>query len=216
MSSGYFHRLAALPALPKFAQPLRHELADGVGRGVEYDGDVVILHLVDEAQQQRLALLGRELVEQRLDRLADAQHVLRFDHRVERGQRHPQSRLPVRKVAFVHPRTVQIDQAVVNDPEKVGLDVDDAAQVDLAGHNVEEYVVDDIAIEYVFGKNPNFFLKIFRHTGYESVLEGEVAQTGIGVVLRKNFQKFMDIFRRKKKVQVKPQIEAIENEKSGK
>ena len=81
---------------------------------------------------------------------------------------------------------------------------------------VEENLVDDIAIEYVFGKNPNFFLKIFRHTGYESVLEGEVTQTGIGVVLRKNFQKFMDIFRRKKKVQVESKIEPIENEKSGK
>mgnify|MGYP005761365907 CR=1 FL=1 len=87
---------------------------------------------------------------------------------------------------------------------------------DPAAGGVEESLVDDIAIEYVFGKNPNFFLKIFRHTGYESVLEGEVTQTGIGVVLRKNFQKFMDIFRRKKKVQVEPQKEPIENEESGK
>ena len=87
---------------------------------------------------------------------------------------------------------------------------------DPAAGGVEENLVDDIAIEYVFGKNPNFFLKIFRHTGYESVLEGEVTQTGIGVVLRKNFQKFMDIFRRKKKVQVESKIEPIENEKSGK
>lgn len=87
---------------------------------------------------------------------------------------------------------------------------------DPAAGGVEENLVDDIAIEYVFGKNPNFFLKIFRHTGYESVLEGEVTQTGIGVVLRKNFQKFMDIFRRKKKVQVESKIEHVENEKSGK
>lgn len=87
---------------------------------------------------------------------------------------------------------------------------------DPAAGGVEENLVDDIAIEYVFGKNPNFFLKIFRHTGYESVLEGEVTQTGIGVVLRKNFQKFMDIFRRKKKVQVESKIEPKENEKSGK
>lgn len=81
---------------------------------------------------------------------------------------------------------------------------------------VEENLVDDIAIEYVFGKNPNFFLKLFRHTGYESVLEGEVTQTGIGVVLRKSFQKFMDIFRRKKKVQVKQKTQQIEHENSGK
>ena len=33
---------------------------------------------------------------------------------------------------------------------------------DPAAGGVEENLVDDIAIEYVFGKNPNFFLKIFR------------------------------------------------------
>lgn len=87
---------------------------------------------------------------------------------------------------------------------------------DPAAGGVEENLVDDIAIEYVFGKNPNFFLKLFRHTGYESVLEGEVTQTGIGVVLRKNFQKFMDIFRRKKKVQVEQKTQHIEHENSGK
>jgi len=87
---------------------------------------------------------------------------------------------------------------------------------DPAAGGVEENLVDDIAIEYVFGKNPNFFLKLFRHTGYESVLEGEVTQTGVGVVLRKSFQKFMDIFRRKKKVQVEQKMQQIEHENSGK
>ncbi|PXZ43676.1 hypothetical protein DMB45_10090 [Sanguibacteroides justesenii] len=65
------------------------------------------------------------------------------------------------------------------------------------GGGLEENLIDDISVEYLFGKNPNFFLKIFRHTGYESVLEGEVTQTGIGVVLRKKFQKFLDLFRKK-------------------
>ena len=88
---------------------------------------------------------------------------------------------------------------------------------DPAAGGVEENLVDDIAVEYLFGKNPNFFLKIFRHTGYESVLEGEVTQTGIGVVLRKNYQKFRDIFRRKKKTKVeKKETRRIENEKSDK
>ena len=50
---------------------------------------------------------------------------------------------------------MQVDQAVVNDPEKVGLDVDDAAQVDLAGHNVEEYVVDDILDRFVVETEPH-------------------------------------------------------------
>ena len=63
---------------------------------------------------------------------------------------------------------------------------------------MEENLVDDISIEYMFGQTSKYFLKLFRHTGYESVLEGEVTQTGIGVVLRRSFQKFMEIFQRKK------------------
>lgn len=65
--------------------------------------------------------------------------------------------------------------------------------------SMEDNLVDDISIEYVFDKNRNLFLKVFRHTNYESVLEGEVTQTGVGVVLRKSFRKFKDLFISKKK-----------------
>lgn len=65
------------------------------------------------------------------------------------------------------------------------------------GNNMEQNLVDDIAIEYVFDKNRNLYLKVFRHTNYESVLEGEVTQTGVGIVLRKSFRKVRDLFIRK-------------------
>ena len=39
------------------------------------------------------------------------------------------------------------------------------------------------------------FLKLFRHTGYESILEGEVTQTGLGFVIRKKLLKLSDLFR---------------------
>ncbi len=61
--------------------------------------------------------------------------------------------------------------------------------------NVEDNLVDDISIEYVITKKRNLFLKVFRHSNYESVLDGEVTQTGIGVVWRKSFQKFKDLFK---------------------
>ena len=67
------------------------------------------------------------------------------------------------------------------------------------GSSMEDNLVDDIAIEYMFTKNRNWFLKVFRHTNYESVLEGEVTQTGVGIVLRKSFRKVKDLFIRKSK-----------------
>lgn len=70
-----------------------------------------------------------------------------------------------------------------------------------ANSNMEQNLVDDIAVEYVFDKNRSLFLKVFRHTNYESVLDGEVTQTGAGVVWRKSFRKVRDLFIRKSKRQ---------------
>lgn len=65
------------------------------------------------------------------------------------------------------------------------------------GTSMEDNLIDDISIEYLFSKNRNLFLKAFRHTNYESVLEGEVTQTGVGIVWRKSFRKLGEIFRKK-------------------
>ncbi|MDD6209691.1 MAG: translocation/assembly module TamB domain-containing protein [Bacteroidales bacterium] len=61
--------------------------------------------------------------------------------------------------------------------------------------NLKENLIDDISLEYVIGKRDNMFIKLFRHTGYESILEGEVIQTGVGFVVRKKLRKLRYLFR---------------------
>lgn len=61
--------------------------------------------------------------------------------------------------------------------------------------NLKENLIDDVALEYQLTKRDNMFLKLFRHTGYESILEGEVTETGIGFVIRKRVLKISDLFR---------------------
>jgi hypothetical protein len=39
------------------------------------------------------------------------------------------------------------------------------------------------------------FMKLFRHTGYESILEGEIVQTGVGFVARRRVYKLQDLFK---------------------
>jgi hypothetical protein len=39
------------------------------------------------------------------------------------------------------------------------------------------------------------YVRLFRHTGYESVLEGEITQTGAGFVLKRKLRTLSDIFR---------------------
>lgn len=68
-------------------------------------------------------------------------------------------------------------------------------------NNIQDNLVDDISIEYVLTKKRNLFIKVFRHSNYESVLDGEVTQTGVGIVWRKSFRKFKDLFKNNRKLQ---------------
>ena len=68
-------------------------------------------------------------------------------------------------------------------------------------NNIQDNLVDDISIEYVLTKKRNLYIKVFRHSNYESVLDGEVTQTGVGIVWRKSFRKFKDLFKNNRKLQ---------------
>ena len=39
------------------------------------------------------------------------------------------------------------------------------------------------------------YVRLFRHTGYESILEGEITETGVGFVIRKKLLRLGDLFR---------------------
>lgn len=61
--------------------------------------------------------------------------------------------------------------------------------------NLKENLIDDISLEYMLTKRDNMYLKVFRHTGYESILEGEITETGVGFVIRKKLSRLGDLFK---------------------
>ncbi|MDD3108149.1 MAG: translocation/assembly module TamB domain-containing protein, partial [Alistipes sp.] len=64
-----------------------------------------------------------------------------------------------------------------------------------AAENLRENLIDDFSIEYRLSKTQMLFLKLFMQSDYESILEGEVTETGLGFVVRKNGSRFGDLFR---------------------
>lgn len=54
-----------------------------------------------------------------------------------------------------------------------------------ADENFAENLISDVSIEYMLNPNGSMYIKIFRHAGYESILEGEIIQTGVGFTYRK-------------------------------
>ncbi len=46
----------------------------------------------------------------------------------------------------------------------------------------------------MLNKAGTMYVKLFRHSGYESILEGEITQTGVGFVYKKKISRIADIF----------------------
>lgn len=78
--------------------------------------------------------------------------------------------------------------------------------------NFSENLINDISFEYMLNRSGSMYLRLFRHVGYESILEGEVIQTGVGFVYKRKMTHFRDLFRlpgRKKKSQPENAAEAV-------
>lgn len=77
----------------------------------------------------------------------------------------------------------------------VGGKVSTGAQ---ATNDVESFI-DNISLEYRLDASATRYVRLFHNKNYESVLEGEITETGVGLVLRKRIDKLSELFIFKKK-----------------
>ncbi len=66
-----------------------------------------------------------------------------------------------------------------------------------ADENFSQNLINDISFEYTIKQTQNLsmLLKLFRHTGFESILEGEVTQTGVAFEMRRRLDNLLHMFR---------------------
>ncbi len=62
--------------------------------------------------------------------------------------------------------------------------------------NLGENLISDVSVEYILkqSQNSNMALKLFRHMGYESILEGEITETGVGFVMKRKLLNLLNLF----------------------
>ena len=65
-----------------------------------------------------------------------------------------------------------------------------------AEQNFGQNLINDISMEYYLNNQGSRYLKLFRHTGYESVLEGQVTKTGGAFVMKHKVASLSDLFRK--------------------
>ena len=64
-----------------------------------------------------------------------------------------------------------------------------------ADENYSQNLINDISFEYMINRSGSMYVKLFRKVGYESVLEGEVTQTGVGFVYKRKLKSLRDLFK---------------------
>jgi hypothetical protein len=81
-----------------------------------------------------------------------------------------------------------------------------------AGKNSASDITGDVEIEYKLTKDGRYRLKGFRHNQYEGAIEGQLIESGVGIVYMRDFNKWKDVFRAlKKKRDTSEKVQKNEN-----
>jgi hypothetical protein len=88
----------------------------------------------------------------------------------------------------------KVSKSLFNDRIKiiVGGNYSTDANMD---ENFSQNLINDISFEYLLNQSGSMYMKLFRHVGFESILEGEVTQTGVGFVYKRKLTSLRDLFR---------------------
>ena len=97
----------------------------------------------------------------------------------------------------------QVDVGVKKQLFNDRLTVEVGGTVDVEGEKAKQNSASDIAsdftVEYKITNNGRYRLKGFRHNQYESAIEGQLVETGIGFVFVRDFNNWKSFFKSKKK-----------------
>jgi hypothetical protein len=85
--------------------------------------------------------------------------------------------------------------------ERLSIEVGGAVDVEgeKARQNTASDITGDVTVEYKITKDGRYRLKAFRHNQYEGAIEGQIVETGAGILFLRDFNKWKDLFIRRKK-----------------
>ncbi len=108
------------------------------------------------------------------------------DYQTGQAQGRTQVEIGLKKQLFNERLSVQLGGTV---------DVEGTA----AKQNSASNITSDITIEYKLTKDGRYRLKGFRHNLYEGAIEGQLVETGVGVMYVRDFNKWKDFFKKQVK-----------------
>ncbi len=88
----------------------------------------------------------------------------------------------------------QVSKSLFNDRFKIVVGGNYSTDAN-ADENFSQNLINDISFLYYLNNSRSMYVRIFRHTGYESIIEGEVTETGVGFVYRRKLNRIADMFK---------------------
>ncbi len=88
----------------------------------------------------------------------------------------------------------KVSKSLFNDRFKISVGGNYSTDTE-ANEDIAQNLINDISFEYYLTPSGSMYIKIFRHTGYESILEGEVTQTGVGFVYKRKLRRLNEMFK---------------------
>lgn len=90
----------------------------------------------------------------------------------------------------------QVSKSLFNNRFKIAIGGNYSTDAS-ADENFEQNLISDISFEYTIKQttNYNIIARLFRHTGFESILEGEITETGVGLAYRRRLSNMRSFFR---------------------
>jgi hypothetical protein len=88
--------------------------------------------------------------------------------------------------------SVKISQSLFNDRMRivVGGRVSSGEE---SGSNSDNAIINDFSLEWLLREDGGHYLRLFRKTNYESILEGEIVETGVGYVVQRSSYRLLDL-----------------------
>ncbi len=106
----------------------------------------------------------------------------------------------------------QVSKSVFDDRFKISVggnySTDSSAE-----DNLSQNLFNDISFEYRLNKGGTAYVKLFHHSEFESILEGEITETGGGFVWRRKISSWQEMFRFLKKMKRKKKEDAKTRQK---
>lgn len=89
----------------------------------------------------------------------------------------------------------QVSKSLFNNRFKI--QVGGNYSTDVADDEIAQNLISDVSLEYVIKQtqNLNMAVRLFRHIGYESILEGEITEMGAGFVMKRRLGDLRSLFR---------------------